>query len=265
MKTAEALSQLGVNDQTLCAQQYQDLQGKGYFIVKNYFSKADVAWMGAEFDRLQAIEGEQGGHEVHTEAGAPRLSNILNKSTAFDVCLECKPLLAAAFHVLGPEIKVHGFNIRDAAPGQGHQRLHSDGPKIEVGDYRVVNSLILIDPFEADNGATRIVPGTHQNGERPQDTLDDANGPLSRRNHRHRAGRRAGCAQCPHLAWGHMQCQWQTAAGTASLLHPAGPAPTACPAGVHHAGFVRAHERSTSLSAGHLIAVTSDHWLLVLG
>lgn len=177
MKTAEALSQLDVNDQTLCAQQYQDLQGKGYFIVENYFSKADVAWMGAEFDRLQAIEGEQGGHEVHTEAGAPRLSNILNKSTAFDVCLECKPLLAAAFHVLGPEIKVHGFNIRDAAPGQGHQRLHSDGPKIEAGDYRAVNSLILLDPFEADNGATRIVPGTHQNGERPQDTLDDANAP----------------------------------------------------------------------------------------
>ena len=29
MNTAEALSQLGVNDQTLCAQQYQDLQGKG--------------------------------------------------------------------------------------------------------------------------------------------------------------------------------------------------------------------------------------------
>lgn len=177
ISTKEALHHLGVDQQTLSDEQRQALDRDGFFIVEGYLSPEVCQQMGNEFDRFQVIEGDQGGHEVHTEAGAPRLSNVLNKSTVFDVCLECKPLLAGALYILGPEFKIHGFNIRDASPGQGHQRLHSDGPKIEPGDYRVINSLILIDPFEADNGPTRVVPGTHKTGDRPQDILEDPEAP----------------------------------------------------------------------------------------
>ena len=41
---------------------------------------SEVAEMRAEWDRLRGIEGEFGGHEVHIEPGAPRLSNLFNKS-----------------------------------------------------------------------------------------------------------------------------------------------------------------------------------------
>ncbi|MEM7031631.1 MAG: phytanoyl-CoA dioxygenase family protein [Chloroflexota bacterium] len=179
MDTKTALADLGITEQTLTDEQRQALEKDGYFIVERYFSPEICAQIGAEFDRFQELEGELGGQEVHTEAGAPRLSNVLNKSTVFDVCLEIEPLIAGAYHLLGPEIKIHGFNIRDASPGQGHQRLHSDGPKIAPNsqDYRVVNSLILVDPFEKDNGPTRVVPGTHHGGDRPQDILDDPEAP----------------------------------------------------------------------------------------
>ncbi|MBV7329179.1 phytanoyl-CoA dioxygenase family protein [Chloroflexi bacterium TSY] len=87
------------------------------------------------------------------------------------------PLLAASKYLLGDEIKVHGFNIRDASPGRGHQQLHSDGPEIEPGDWRVVNSLILVDSFTEEDGATRVVPGTHHTGKRSQDILPDPKAP----------------------------------------------------------------------------------------
>lgn len=173
MNTEQALAQLGVHGNVLTEEQIHSLEELGYFTVENAFSAEQIKSVGAAVDELMALEGEQGGHEVHTEKGAPRLSNVLNKSPAFDICLECKPLLAAAVHLLGPEIKVHGFNARDAAPDQGHQPLHSDAPQIEPGDWRVVNSLILIDPYTEFNGPTRVVPGTHKTGQRCQDRLPD--------------------------------------------------------------------------------------------
>ncbi|MEM7130364.1 MAG: phytanoyl-CoA dioxygenase family protein [Chloroflexota bacterium] len=177
MNTLEALTQLNATSETLTEQQRQELDENGFFIAYNVFTQEEYEAIGAAIDALQAVEGEQGGKEVHTEAGAPRLSNVLNKSTAFDPCLAIQPLLASAHYLLGDEIQVHGFNARDALPGQGHQRLHSDAPKHEPGDWHVVNSLILLDPYTEENGPTRVVPGTHRTGERPQDILDDPEAP----------------------------------------------------------------------------------------
>ena len=177
MNTQEALAQIGVTSESMSAEQRRALDDDGFFTVESYYSADQLERVRATIDALQAMEGERGGHEVHTEAGAPRLSNVLNKSVDFDIFLTCKPLLAAARHVLG-EIKVHGFNARDALKGHGHQQLHTDCPKIEPGDpFQVVNSLILIDAYTPGNGATRVVPGTHHRAERPQDTLPDPAAP----------------------------------------------------------------------------------------
>ena len=102
---------------------------------------------------------------MRKEDGATRLSNLINKTTEFDDCLYIKPLLAAAHHLLKSDFKVYGFNIRDVSPGHGHQRLHSDySPVIPADNYCALNPLILLDPFTADNGATRIVLGSHLSG-----------------------------------------------------------------------------------------------------
>ncbi|MBV7329178.1 hypothetical protein KFU94_13165 [Chloroflexi bacterium TSY] len=98
MNGKDALTQLGIDENTLTAEQKRELDEKGFFIVTDVFTPEEFTEIGETFDRLQGIEGDQGGHEVHTEAGAPRLSNILNKSTVFDKCLEIKPLLAGVVH-----------------------------------------------------------------------------------------------------------------------------------------------------------------------
>ncbi len=130
-------------------------------MVEGVFSAEQCAQMAAEFDRLHRAEGEQGGHEVHVEPGAPRVSNIFNKSTAYDVCLATAPVLDAAHRLLG-EIKVHGANLRDPLPGQGQQALHCDVPKRFDDDWWIINAMVLIDPMTADNGPTRIIPGSHR-------------------------------------------------------------------------------------------------------
>ncbi len=161
MDTAQALQEIGIVDLSLNEEQLRSLDENGYFIVPDAFTPDEVAEMRAEIDRLQGIEGEYGGHEVHIEPGAPRLSNLFNKSAAFDRCLACKPTLAAAHYLLG-EVRVYSLNARNPLRGEGQQLLHSDVPRVTPTDWRVVNSMIMLDDMTETNGPTRIVPGSHR-------------------------------------------------------------------------------------------------------
>jgi ectoine hydroxylase-related dioxygenase (phytanoyl-CoA dioxygenase family) len=161
MNTAQALRELGVSIGDLTDEQRRSFDEKGYFIATNVFSPDEVAEMRGEVDRLTEIEGAFGGHEVHIEPGASRLSNLFNKSPAFDRCLTCAPTLAAAHLLLG-EIHVGSLNERSPGKGTGQQPLHSDLPRAHPADWRGVNSMVMLDDMTEDNGPTRIVPGSHK-------------------------------------------------------------------------------------------------------
>jgi ectoine hydroxylase-related dioxygenase (phytanoyl-CoA dioxygenase family) len=160
MNTAQALAELGIT-QGLTPEQKEQFDRDGFFIAENVFTPEEVEIMRAEFDRLREIEGELGGHEVHIEKGAPRLSNLFNKSAEFDRCLQCQPTLAAAHYLLG-EIHTYSLNARNPLKGEGQQPLHSDVPRVHPTDWRMVNSMVMLDDMTEDNGPTRVVPGSHK-------------------------------------------------------------------------------------------------------
>lgn len=161
MYTKQALRELGVTPSTLSDSQKEQLAERGFVIVENVLTPDDCRAMANAFEKLHDAEKDQGGHEVHVEPGARRLSNIFNKTNAFDKCLWIPEVLAASAYLLG-EIKVHGANIRDPVKGHGKQDLHVDVPKRFDDDWWVVNSMIMFDDMTLDNGPTRIVPGSHQ-------------------------------------------------------------------------------------------------------
>ena len=161
MNTKQALALLGISDADFPPALRQQFDDDGYFVIENVFSPAEVDEMRSEFERLRAIEGQYGGHEVHIEPGAPRLSNLFNKSAAFDRCFACKPALAAAAYLLG-EIQIYSLNARNPQKGQGQQLLHSDVPRTSPTDWRVVNSVVMLDDMTETNGPTRVVPGSHK-------------------------------------------------------------------------------------------------------
>jgi ectoine hydroxylase-related dioxygenase (phytanoyl-CoA dioxygenase family) len=161
MYTKQALRELGVSPDAITDAQKRELDARGFFIVGNVLSPADCAVMRAAFERIHAEEKERGGHEVHVEPGARRISNIFNKTADFDKCLWIPEVLAASAWLLG-EIKVHGANLRDPVMGHGNQDLHVDVPKKFADDWWVVNAMIMFDDMTLDNGPTRIVPGSHK-------------------------------------------------------------------------------------------------------
>jgi ectoine hydroxylase-related dioxygenase (phytanoyl-CoA dioxygenase family) len=71
-------------------------------------------------------------------------------------------------------MKLSSLNYRAAKPGAGEQKLHVDWHEsVDPGDYKVCNTIWLLDDFSVANGATRVVPGTHLKGRLPQDLLTD--------------------------------------------------------------------------------------------
>ncbi len=178
MTIAEALYALGVRDDTLTAAEKDQLDRDGFLPLPGILSLEQVDALRRRTRELSLQEGEDAGKEVHQEAGADRLSDLVNKDPMFEVCFTHPRVLAAVAHVLGGDLKLSSLNSRAALPGEGLQALHNDGGLPPApGVYDVCNSIWLLDDFTPDNGPTRLVPGTHRSGKYPGDVVADPSAP----------------------------------------------------------------------------------------
>jgi ectoine hydroxylase-related dioxygenase (phytanoyl-CoA dioxygenase family) len=177
MDMASALAGLGVTADSIDDETRERLDRDGYVPLEGVLSGQVLARMRSRLAELLAAEGERAGLEVHQEAGTDRLADLVNKDPVFDICFTDPRLLARVAHVLG-DFKLSSLNFRAARPGEGLQALHAEGgPVREPGRYQVCNSVWLLDDFTADNGATRVVPGSHRSGKSPGDVMSDVRDP----------------------------------------------------------------------------------------
>ena len=173
-----ALSTFGVTDTTLNAGEIKQLDDKGFLPLPNLLSTGQVTATRQRITEITAVEGEGAGKEFRQEAGSERLSNLIDKDPIFDICFTHPRVLAAMNHVLNSDFKLSSLNSRASLPGQGLQALHADwGGGVEPGDFQVCNSIWLLVDFTPENGATRIVPGSHNSGKHPNNALDDPRAP----------------------------------------------------------------------------------------
>jgi ectoine hydroxylase-related dioxygenase (phytanoyl-CoA dioxygenase family) len=173
MDMASALAGLGVTASSIDDETRERLDRDGYAPLVGVLSEPLLAAMRKRLAELVAAEGERAGLEVHQEAGADRLADLVNKDPVFEICFTDPRLLACVAHVLG-EFKLSSLNFRAALAGEGLQALHAEGgPVTDPASYQVCNSIWLLDDFTADNGATRVVPGSHRSGKSPRDVMVD--------------------------------------------------------------------------------------------
>lgn len=107
------------------------------------------------------------------ESGALRVCNLLNKSEIFDICVQEPRVIEGAKAIIGEQIKLSSLNYRAAEPGGGLQPIHIDGieqpPPARVA---ACNTLWLLDDLTNENGATRVVPGSHTWARAPEGTRE---------------------------------------------------------------------------------------------
>ena len=170
---ATALAELGVTQATLADETRERLDRDGYAVLLGVLSGQELEAIRIRLAELLVAEGEAAGLEVHQEAGTNRLADLVNKGPMFKPCFTEPRVLACVGHVLG-DFKLSSLNFREALPGQGNQALHADygGPAPDSG-FQVCNSIWLLDDFTADNGATRVVPGSHRSDTVPRLAMPD--------------------------------------------------------------------------------------------
>lgn len=146
MNFNEALSHLGVCDETLDRATRDTLDAQGFAVFADSFPKE---WLPALRDRFPSLADAKETGTIHVK-GLMEDPLVLKACTSPEVLAAAHQLLQRRFYL--PDI--HG---RDPQPGFGQQGLHADWPTGGADRTEVVTAIVLLDDFTKDNGATRRV------------------------------------------------------------------------------------------------------------
>ena len=88
-------------------------------------------------------------------------------------------LLSACRYIFNCDFRVSSLNGRGAIKGGGRQPLHGNWKKLrpDYSKIHVLNSLWALDEVSTADGGSRIIPGTHNRPELPEDAFDDVLAP----------------------------------------------------------------------------------------
>ena len=153
----------------------KQLERHGFVVLHDFAPPPLVAEVSRRVAELFLAEGAAAGAEFKQEVGARRLANVVNKGEIFSRLIAEPSILDLVRHVLSDDMKLSSLNVRMAEPqNQSPQPLHCDmGAVPDAQGYWVCNVVWMLDEFTEDNGALRVVPGSHRSGKLPQHALDD--------------------------------------------------------------------------------------------
>ena len=153
-----------------------ELDTSGYVMLERFLPSELLEQVRVRIEELYEQEGENAGAEFRMESGSRRLANLVDKGEIFERLIAMPEILERVAHVLGKDFKLSSFNARSADPHSNEpQPLHCDaGALPDDRGYWVCNTIWLLDDFTPDNGATRVVPGSQNWKQLPQEVLSDA-------------------------------------------------------------------------------------------
>ena len=156
------------------------LDEHGFIVLPGVLAKSILEKTCRQLESLWKIEGSDAGIENYNEEHTRRLANLANKGALFCALMSQPLIIHAVSHVIGTDIRVVMLNARDALPTPMVDQpyvYHIDAPSnksTKSGRFVECTVIWMIDSFTIQNGATRIIPGSHKWQETPHESLDSA-------------------------------------------------------------------------------------------
>ena len=180
-----------------------DLEEFGYCVLEGLLAPEKVKHLRERVMHQTAAEEARGLHDQAQGASASQyVYMLINKGAIFRELVEHPAILELVEHVLGPDFLLSASDAVICKPGGSVMPLHTDqwwmphpvprnGPQLRVGSIRrftyrneaneqagrlisaaaVANVMWMVSDFTEDNGATRLVPGSHLSGEQPNPSV----------------------------------------------------------------------------------------------
>lgn len=138
-----------------------DLKRDGYTIIEGVFDEAQLAAIRAGVEPLFVHDG---GRNEFEGLRTRRLYSPLDETTVLDEMVEHPIALGLLDDLFEPNYLLSQLQVIDIAPGEKAQPLHPDDafypwprPRTALG----AATIIAVDDFTEDNGATVVLPGSH--------------------------------------------------------------------------------------------------------
>jgi ectoine hydroxylase-related dioxygenase (phytanoyl-CoA dioxygenase family) len=143
-------------------QKVTEIQVYGFTVIHEVLNPNEIS----ELRDFVVAEEERIGVITRHRGEARHLANLVNLSPMFFKIIDHPKVLPFIEAIMGRDLILGSLNARVVRPGDGVQTLHSDvplplhryGPEAPV----MMNTIWPLHDYTVANGATRVVPGTHQ-------------------------------------------------------------------------------------------------------
>ncbi|HVN64552.1 MAG TPA: phytanoyl-CoA dioxygenase family protein, partial [Candidatus Binataceae bacterium] len=137
----------------------------GYTIVEDAIEPELLDWIARELPRVERECNISAGDNPFEGYKTTRTGNLLAHGKAFEAIPVHPNILPIVEGVLDDGLLVSSLSSICIGPGEAAQPIHSDDILIPLEKpHRAIicNTMWAITDFTDENGATRIVPGTHK-------------------------------------------------------------------------------------------------------
>lgn len=141
------------------------IRTRGYTVLENVIEPALVDALNAALDRLEAALGTVPGANAFEGHHTIRIYNLLARDPVFRAVPVHPAVLPVVEGVLDPGCLISSLSSISIDPGESAQPIHADDTLIGLPRPHpalVCNSMWALTDFTEENGATRIVPGSHR-------------------------------------------------------------------------------------------------------
>src|SRR5580765_1324300 len=153
----------------LSAEAASELHQRGFIVLPGLVPPERMELL---TDAYTAAMSSASGPDVRVGSTSTRVSDFVNRGADFDALYIFPALLDACCRVIGRPFKLSSLQARTLRPHAPAQELHVDVQR-ESADWPLLGFILMIDEFRQENGATRLVPGSHQWSSAPEGSIAD--------------------------------------------------------------------------------------------